>query len=127
MPSKPSIPRSCEHCGQTFYTWPSKIRVGKGRFCSQSCSAKSRLGERAGNWRGGRSIHEAGYIILRRNGVDIYEHRAIMEEILDRPLHKWEIVHHVDGDKSNNDPSNLQVMTQSEHVRLHTPAKGRGK
>ena len=29
------------------------------------------------------------------------------------------VVHHIDGDKANNDPSNLQIMTRSEHSRLH--------
>ncbi len=28
-------------------------------------------------------------------------------------------VHHIDRDSSNNDPSNLQVLTHSEHFRLH--------
>jgi hypothetical protein len=30
-------------------------------------------------------------------------------------------VHHIDGNKKNNALSNLQVLTQSEHVRLHWP------
>jgi hypothetical protein len=29
------------------------------------------------------------------------------------------IVHHVDGDKKNNIPSNLQIMTQKEHEKVH--------
>jgi len=29
------------------------------------------------------------------------------------------IVHHIDGDWSNNDRANLQVITQSEHVAIH--------
>ncbi len=29
------------------------------------------------------------------------------------------IVHHVDGNKLNNDPGNLAVMTQAEHMREH--------
>ncbi|MEY5098203.1 MAG: Corynebacterium phage StAB [Pseudomonadota bacterium] len=36
-----------------------------------------------------------------------------------RPLLPGEIVHHKDGDKHNNSPENLEVMTQAEHMRLH--------
>lgn len=46
-------------------------------------------------------------------------HRVIAEQMIGRPLLKGEIVHHIDGNKHNNDPANLQVMTQSEHMRLH--------
>ena len=46
-------------------------------------------------------------------------HRVIAEQMIGRPLIKGEIVHHIDGNKQNNDPANLQVMTQSEHMRLH--------
>ncbi len=48
-----------------------------------------------------------------------HEHRIVAEQLLGRPLVKGEIVHHRDGNKHNNDPSNLEVMTQSEHMKLH--------
>lgn len=48
-----------------------------------------------------------------------HEHRVVAERMLGRPLQRGEIVHHIDGDRRNNDPSNLQVMTQSEHLKLH--------
>ena len=46
-------------------------------------------------------------------------HRAIMEEHLGRRLRPDEVVHHKDGDKTNNDISNLEVLTWSEHSSLH--------
>lgn len=48
-----------------------------------------------------------------------HEHRVVAEQMLGRPLRRGEIVHHIDGDRHNNSPDNLQVMTQSEHMRLH--------
>ncbi len=47
------------------------------------------------------------------------EHRRVAERLMGRPLRRGEIVHHIDGDKHNNDPSNLQVMTQAEHIAIH--------
>lgn len=48
-----------------------------------------------------------------------HEHRVVAEKKIGRKLQKGEVVHHIDGDKTNNHPDNLQVMTDSEHARLH--------
>jgi hypothetical protein len=48
-----------------------------------------------------------------------FEHRLVMEEFLGRPLNNDEVVHHIDGNGLNNDPSNLEVLTQSKHQNLH--------
>lgn len=48
-----------------------------------------------------------------------HEHVVVAERILGRKLEPGEIVHHIDRNKRNNDPSNLVVMTQSQHAHLH--------
>lgn len=55
------------------------------------------------------------------NGI-VYYHRHIASVDAGRWLSGDEHVHHVDGDRLNNDPSNLEVMTNAEHAALHKPA-----
>jgi len=45
-------------------------------------------------------------------------HREVWES-LNGPIPKGFHVHHKDGDRSNNDISNLHLMKESEHLRLH--------
>lgn len=39
----------------------------------------------------------------------VLEHRLVMARMIGRPLLPDETVHHIDGDRLNNDPSNLQL------------------
>lgn len=48
-----------------------------------------------------------------------HEHRVIGEKIAGRKLRSDEHVHHIDGDKHNNNASNLVILTASEHGKLH--------
>jgi len=48
------------------------------------------------------------------------EHVVVAERILGRKLTEDEVVHHVDGNKTNNDPRNLMVLTRAQHSALHT-------
>ncbi|MBQ1361514.1 MAG: HNH endonuclease, partial [Oscillospiraceae bacterium] len=49
-----------------------------------------------------------------------HTHRIVAEQILGRALLPGEVVHHIDGNKRNNDPANLMVFaSQSEHAAWH--------
>ena len=53
----------------------------------------------------------------------VYEHILVMEHHLGRQLNKDEVVHHKDFNKSNNQVSNLEIMSRGEHLALHNIAR----
>lgn len=54
----------------------------------------------------------------------VYYHRHVASIANQRWLTPAEVVHHIDGDKSNNNPSNLLVLTNSDHALLHKKQDG---
>lgn len=81
---------------------------------------KSKISESKKGVGVGRSLKPNGYYeITMGEHKGRLEHVVVMESIIGRRLYSNECVHHIDHDKTNNKPSNLQLMTRSEHARLH--------
>ena len=59
------------------------------------------------------------YKAIKVDGVKHDYHRWLMEKELGRKLNSDEVVHHKNGDPLDNTIDNLQVMTRSEHAKLH--------
>lgn len=50
----------------------------------------------------------------------VHKHRIIAEQKIGRKMRKGEVVHHIDGNRRNNKPENLQVFSsQVEHATSH--------
>ena len=56
----------------------------------------------------------------RANSAGLYPlHRVLMENQVGRLLESNEVVHHIDEDRSNDDISNLELLSRSDHSRHH--------
>ena len=142
----------CCWCGKSIYRKPSLLKRSKFHACSKSClSQYNHTGstpwnkgkklhykvwnkgiqsplrmEKHPGWKGGIKIGYNGYVIVRRYRKDCLQHRIIAEIKIGRKLRKGEVVHHIDENKTNNDPNNLMVFSSSsEHIRTchHTRKK----
>lgn len=76
--------------------------------------------KRKANGEGPNYERNRRYKFIRdKNGKWVLEHRKIAETILGRPLTKDEIVHHIDGNPSNNSPDNLTILPRKIHAFKH--------
>lgn len=89
--------------------------------------------DRNPNWKGGRSVASNGYVLVKAPGHHLadsrgyaYEHRIVAEQKIGRHLREGEQVHHIDHDKTNNAPENLEVVpSRAHHARLHRTSSRR--
>lgn len=119
--------RTCKGCGKSFYAarWQlADVARNQGTYCSVACKGKVMstrtrpLQDRA------PYVNRQGYVMVPvasgRNQINYEaEHRIVIERKLGRKLTSDEQVHHINGDKADNAETNLLVLSNTEHQRLH--------
>ena len=65
--------------------------------------------------------HNNDIMVCWDNHREKYEHRLVMEGILNKKLDRFEFVHHKDRNRQNNRPDNLKVVTPKEHSNSAHP------
>src|SRR5580658_3113963 len=126
--------RTCAECGRSYEPSSRHLRCPACRSrdscrCGEPTQSKSTtcaacrtvVGASNGHWRGGRTRHKAGYVMLwapdhprAGRGQYVFEHILVMEQILGRHLLPEESVHHRNGVRDDNRPTNLELWTRPQ-------------
>jgi len=134
----------CPACQQKRIIISRSISKPYEKLCRRCATAKShkdnpRIGraENHYNWKGGINVTKQGYIVeyvkrdnafflmatnSHRAGGYILQHRLVMAKHLGRFLYDYEIVHHIDGIKTNNNIDNLKLTHRSKHLLAYADA-----
>ncbi len=131
---------SCEYCSKERWVLLKDWKRGKSKHC-HACGCKyhhhhnsqsTHWGNKNPHWKGGKFVDKNGYIMVlisqqnffypmaRSKGTHtrqkyIGEHRLIMAKALNRLLSPKEMVHHIDGNPTNNKLENLELCNANNH------------
>lgn len=75
--------------------------------------------------RGNGHINSEGYVVMKFNQKAKKMHRVVWEQH-NGTIPAGHHIHHVDGNKTNNDISNLELISASKHSSLHNARRKHG-
>ena len=126
--------RICKVCKKNFKALWRDVKRGRYRTCSRSCSTKLKWregkckglsGEKNPHWKGGLTQSSKGYWYVlmpdhpRAKKGYVKQADLILEKKLGRGLRKGEIAHHINENKEDDSPGNLELKLTLDHTRQH--------
>jgi hypothetical protein len=116
MPSSRHL--KCPACRARTMCTCGRVKQAKSEQCG---ACRSVAKEANGNWKGGRTRHKAGYVMVRvpdhprvKKSPYVFEHILVAEQQLGRYLEPGESVHHRNGIRDDNRPENLELWTSPQ-------------
>ena len=132
------ISATCPICGRERTIASRSVSKPYLKLCGHCATTKShknnpRIGraENHYNWKGGINLNAQGYIVeyvkrthqffgmaanSHRAGGYILQHRLVMARSMGRCLEPHEIVHHINGAKTDNRLENLNLVNRQSHT-----------
>lgn len=117
----------CLKCGSSFANSGEKNQSKKSenrKKISEATKGKSKSFKDGKHYRFlPKKINTAGYSLIFDESIKehVIEHRKVMEDFIGRKLLKDEVIHHIDGDKLNNDTKNLCLFScDKDHQLCHS-------
>ncbi len=109
--------------GKICNCMPCTITKWMGKLGIKARPQGSRKGPLSHNWKGERHLSTGGYIVVYafnhprkyKSNNCVLEHRLVMEKHLGRYLERWEVVHHINGIRTDNRIENLELLPRGEH------------
>ncbi len=118
--------KQCLTCNKEF-----NASLNLRKYCSPLCYFKTLKGKGNPNYKKGKMIKKDGYILIYKpehpflnSHQYVYEHRLVMEGFIGRYLSSKEVVHHINGNKSDNRIENLILFKDiKDHSKHHYEIK----
>lgn len=111
----------CRYNNKKDFCKCGSLKAGQSEMCS-SCWATKQSLSLNGNWKGGKTKHKSGYVLIRKpehpraksNSGYVFEHILVIENSIGRYLLPGENVHHLNGIRDDNRIENLELWTKPQ-------------